>query len=206
MKNVWKNTGLAIIAISGVMLGSCTRKTNDVRNAEQKNDQKFQGIKQDDADFVVNAVAANYSEIRLAELAKQKATMQKTKDFADTLISDHTRANSEIRALALSKNISVPSGPNQDALNEYDKLNGMQGDQFDKEFADYMVKDHQKAIDMFQHAVDHVQDGEIRDWAQKTLPVLRHHLQMAQDCRQMKSGGMSFLDMQGFNDVLQSSD
>jgi putative membrane protein len=55
------------------------------------------------------------------------------------------------------------------------------GKDFDKAFIDAAVKDHQKAIELFQNEADRGTDTQLKAFAKKTLPTLREHLKQAQD-------------------------
>lgn len=61
------------------------------------------------------------------------------------------------------------------------------GRDFDKGFIDAAVKDHQKAIELFQKEADGGSDAQLKAFAKKTLPTLRDHLKQAQDLQQKLS-------------------
>jgi putative membrane protein len=52
---------------------------------------------------------------------------------------------------------------------------------FDERYARHFgVRAHQDTIKLFQDAAREAKDPEVKAWATKTLPGLRHHLEMAQ--------------------------
>lgn len=71
--------------------------------------------------------------------------------------------------------------PEADA--EQHKLAGLHGQAFDREFVQYMVHDHQDDISDFQGESTSGDPAEVRKLAQRTLPVLRKHLQTARAIR-----------------------
>ena len=60
------------------------------------------------------------------------------------------------------------------------KLHGLTGTEFDREFIQMAVKHHEKDVREFEQASQRVQDQELKSWVSKTLPTLREHLQTAQ--------------------------
>ena len=57
--------------------------------------------------------------------------------------------------------------------------NSLSGVDFDRAFAKHMVAGHEKAIRKFEAASASLQDADLKEYAENTLPVLREHLQMA---------------------------
>lgn len=65
------------------------------------------------------------------------------------------------------------------ARHSLERLRGLSGAEFDREFMKQMVTDHKTAVADFQRAASSASDPEIKSFAQKTLPGLQEHLQMA---------------------------
>lgn len=61
------------------------------------------------------------------------------------------------------------------------KLSGLTGDAFDREYISMMVKDHEKDVKEFEKASTKAKDPDVRAFAEKTLPTLREHLQQVRD-------------------------
>jgi len=80
-----------------------------------------------------------------------------------------------MEALGKKKNFNLPAGlgSHQSTL---DKLNGMSGDDFDREFVNNMVSDHEKDVSTFQKESQNSTDADVKAFAEKTLPVLQKHL------------------------------
>ena len=129
-------------------------------------------------EFLKDAIQGDNSEIALGQLAQQKASNAKVKDFGKTLVSDHTVAKQEASTLAKTLGVTPSDEPTAEAKDEQDKLSKLSGADFDKEFASYMVKDHQKDIQEFQDQAK--ANDQTSALANKQLPTLQKHLQMAQ--------------------------
>jgi putative membrane protein len=137
-----------------------------------------------DATFVGHVGAANAAEVELARAAETRASDQAVRQYADRLEVDHRATGAELQALGARKGWQVPTQPDGQHLAVRDRLMTLSGPEFDRQFVDEMVKDHNHAIAEFETAATTANDTELRDWAQKMLPVLREHRYMAQELSQ----------------------
>jgi putative membrane protein len=134
-----------------------------------------------DASFMKSAAHAGAAEIEASKLAQTKARTADVKAFADTMVTDHTKVADELKALAATKNVTLPDGPSVAQKAEIKLIDAGDNDKFDERYAKHFgVKAHQDTIKLFQQAAKEAKDPEVKAWAQKTLPGLRHHLEMAQ--------------------------
>lgn len=134
----------------------------------------------DTTQFAVKAASGSLMEVALGQMAQQKAMNQDVKQFGQTMITDHGKANAELEALAKASNMALPTAPLPQHQQHISHLRDLSGAEFDKAYMGMMVLDHQKTIAEFQQAVQHNPDPKMKDFAQKTLPVLKKHLDMAQ--------------------------
>jgi putative membrane protein len=134
-----------------------------------------------DQTFVNSAAQGGKAEVTLGQLASQKASNQKVKDFGQRMVTDHGKAGQELTGIAQKKSITPPSSLTSEDQALYQKLQGLSGADFDKTYMEAMVKDHKKDIDEFQREADSGKDPDVKSFASQTLPTLREHLKMAQD-------------------------
>jgi putative membrane protein len=132
----------------------------------------------DESTFLQDAVQGSLAEVQMGQLAQQNGGSEDVKAFGQTLVTDHTKSMDQASALAKSMNVQVPTEPKPEAQQEYEKLQGLQGAEFDKAFAEHMVMDHQKEIDKFEEQAQGGSD-EVAQFAKQTLPVLNTHLDLA---------------------------
>jgi putative membrane protein len=161
-----------------IFISSCESKRNEdsTEAAEEQNDEKLEGSDlKKDSEFAVEAADGGLYEVQLATLAKTKATSPQVKQFAQMMIDDHTKANSELKSLASTKGIALPDVMCEKCQKRYYDLDQKKGADFDKEYIDMMVKDHKDDIDKFEKEADKGNDGEIKTWASGKLTTLRHH-------------------------------
>jgi putative membrane protein len=146
-----------------------------------------------DSMFMAHASADGMAEIHMGQMALEKSSDAKVKQLAQRIVDDHTDANGKLRALAQTKQVTLPTAPTAEAQHSADAMTDLDTKKFDKEWAAAMVKDHQKAVTLFSTEIRKTQDPEIRTFAEKTLPTLKTHLKLAQQLRGQ-------LDMPGARD------
>jgi putative membrane protein len=133
-----------------------------------------------DSSFFKSAAEGGMSEVELGQLAQQKASNPAVKDFGAMMVKDHTAANDKLKALAASKQVSLPSSPSVMQKASKTKLNMLSGDSFDKSYVKGMIDDHKDDIKEFQKEVSDGKDPEAQAFAVATLPMLQRHLQKIQ--------------------------
>jgi putative membrane protein len=141
-------------------------------------------------DFVKKASEAGMAEVALGKLGSQKATDAGVKAFAQRMVKDHTRANSELMTAAKAKGLEVKSEPGAMHKAMSEKFERQKADSdFDHDFMQQMVKDHEKTVELFRTAAtDMTLDADLRSLAKKTLPTLEEHLADAKKL-EAKTGG-----------------
>jgi len=192
-KNVLLGSALALM----IGMASCNSTSNNEdakETAEAINDSTINSTastdstanaQEDDAEAVVEIASGGMMEVELAKIAVEKATSSQVKSFAKMLVTDHTKANEELKALATSKNITLPSSLSDKHQKMLNDISEESGKKFDKEYMNMMVKDHKDDIDKFQKIADKGNDAEIKAFASKTLPVLIHHREEAEKIEKM---------------------
>jgi putative membrane protein len=139
------------------------------------------GQQVDTAAFAVKAASAGMMEVALGQLTQQKAINAEVKKFGQTMVDDHGKANKELQSLAAENKIALPTAPLPKHQQHIDHLNNLSGVAFDSAYMSMMVMDHQHDIAEFEKATQNNQENpQVKAFAQKTLPVLKQHLDMAQ--------------------------
>jgi putative membrane protein len=129
-----------------------------------------------DESFYKKAAEAGMGEVELGNLAQQKTPDPQLKDFAAMMVKDHSAANDKLKALAASKNVSLPSGAGMKNAAEKAKLDVLKGDTFDKSYIKSQVKAHKETIDLLNKEIASGQDPDAKAFAQSVLPTVRSHL------------------------------
>jgi putative membrane protein len=129
--------------------------------------------------FIKDTAEGNMAELNIAQVATQKAQDPAVKDYAQKLVTDHSKMGDQVKEIAQKEGITLSSEVDSKHQKMIDHLSGLSGAEFDKAFAMHMVKDHKKDIDMFKKAAAS-DDSQISEFAKNTLPTLQEHLRTAQ--------------------------
>ena len=97
------------------------------------------------------------------------------------MVTDHSKANKELKALAAEKQIVLPAEMSEKCQKTIADLDQKKGVDFDKAYADLMVSDHKEDIDDFKKEAEKGNDSAVTAWAKNKIPVLEHHLMMSED-------------------------
>ena len=136
-----------------------------------------------DTKFIKKTSDSGMAEVKLATLATQKAERADVKEFANMLVSDHSKANEELASLAKTKGVEVSAMIPAKAADAFKDLENESGKNFDKAFLDKMEKDHKDCIDDFEKIEKSGKDGDLKAWVSKTLPTLRAHLDKVKELK-----------------------
>jgi putative membrane protein len=197
-----------------------TKTTKDTTSATQQGEMK---VSSDDKNFVKKAAEAGMAEVEMGHVALKQASNEEVKQFAQRMIDDHSKANTELMLLAQSKGITLPANPHvgsggqmntsvsnatgmtntdsskamkgkDDHKKMGDKMSKLSGAEFDREYMKHQVEDHDKAVALFERQAKKGKDAELKAFAERTLPTLKEHQQMARDIHSKVSGKMNSSD------------
>ena len=138
------------------------------------------GIDEAGATFLRKAAVGGIMEVEAAKIAAKNAKSTEVKDFAAKMLADHTKANAELKALAVSKKVITPDALPADEQIHLDGMKKMTGTAFDKHYMDMMVTDHEKTVNLFEEGKQN-KDSELKTWATNTLSVIEAHTTKAKE-------------------------
>jgi len=139
-----------------------------------------ESVSSGDRKFMEKAAMGGMAEVELGNLAKEKAANAQVKEFGAKMVQDHGKAGDELKQLASSKGVALPTTMGAEHKREMDKLGKLSGDKFDREYMAHMVKDHKQDVKEFQKAAKESKDADVKAFAAKTLTVVEGHLQLAE--------------------------
>ena len=157
----------------GAMLGCVAMLVPSKARAADDNDKKF----------LAKAAQSDVNEIKLSELAEQKATNPSVKAFAKKMVMEHKMMSSSMKPFADSWGLTAPMDVDQDHKDEWNKLNGLSGKDFDKEYMSAMVSDHGKALDAFTSEAKDTKDEKFKAAVIKGKTHVAAHKNMAYDLK-----------------------
>jgi putative membrane protein len=169
----------AIVALIGA--GLCLGVS--ARAAEKKEEKKTEqpssspakspataALSAKDKSFMKEAAQGGMMEVEMGKMAQQKGKSADVKKIGGTMVTDHTKANNELMGIAKKKGV--------DLSKEKAPKHSMNDANFDKEYIDMMVKDHEKDLSAFQGEAKNGTDAEVKAFASKTSAVIKKHLDM----------------------------
>jgi putative membrane protein len=125
--------------------------------------------------FMKDAAQGGMAEVEIGKLAASKAKDPEVKKFGQMMVTDHTAANNDLKALAGKKNFQLPTDIGSHK-SDMDDLSKETGADFDKDYVEMMVDDHETDVAKFQKMADNGSDPDVKAFAAKCLPVLKKHL------------------------------
>jgi putative membrane protein len=157
-------------------------KPSDASSPHQHEATKMSAGAETPATFVKKASMAGMTEVELAKLALDKSQDANVRGFAQRMVSDHGKANTELTAIAGRKNLEVSKSLDSEHKKKVQELSGKSGAEFDAAYAQHMTMDHDKAAALFEGA-SKGSDAELASFAQKTLPTIKEHQKLAKDLK-----------------------
>lgn len=129
--------------------------------------------------FVSKALEGGDAEVQLGQLAEQKSQSNDVKQFAQKMVADHEQmADKWFKPVAQQLGVSEPKGPSKKDKKEIAKLQGLSGEEFDREYITMMIKDHQQDLKAFKDEAQAAQDPNVKQIAQQGSDIISQHLQM----------------------------
>jgi putative membrane protein len=130
-------------------------------------------------DFTMKAMQGHLAEINTARIALQKTDNTDVADFAHMIQSDHNGALKDLSDLMKDKNVPQARTLVPEVQEDISRMNNLTGPEFDREFVNMMVSDHQKAVEMFRDQEAIAQNSDVKDYVEDWLPKLEMHLDKA---------------------------
>jgi putative membrane protein len=130
--------------------------------------------------FIKEAAMSDMLEIEAAKIAQQKGNADE-KRFAEMMIADHTKTSSELKsAVPANLKAAIPASLDDSSQKRLAKLRDAKPEDFAAEYDSMQVSAHKDAVSLFERYAKGGDNAGLKDWANKTLPALQHHLEMAQ--------------------------
>jgi len=180
---VWScnnDAGNTTSADSTITSNNAATGTNDTANNTGNNNANTGApLNEMDQQFVKKSASSGMMEVEAGNLAQQNASNQRVKDFAAMMVRDHTTANQELMSFASGRGLMLSDSLMPEHRKHVDAMRNMKGKSFDQHYMSMMTDAHQKDVAEFEKASQNVNDADLKNWATKTLPTLRMHLDSA---------------------------
>ena len=208
--HVW---GLAVLLACGVIAVAATslkpdsqnsnsstqnQNSNSNRNSNSTSNENMSGsqmatagLSSGDRKFAMEAAMGGMMEVELGKMAAQLGSTDAVKQFGQKMVDDHSKVNDELKQLATTKGITLPTELDQKHKNELAKMQKLTGAGFDKAYSKSMLSDHEKDVAAFEKQSTKGADADLKAFAAKQLPTLQEHLQMAKALNPQKTNSGS---------------
>ena len=178
---------LSVIALAAITFQSCNHGAKDAKDtADSLNKTKDTtsnamntggiAVTSDDAKFATEAANGGMAEVALGKLVLTKSSNPAIKNFAQMMVTDHSKANDDLMAIAKTKNITLPTQPDSAHIKKAEKLGAMNGTDFDKAYVDAMIDGHKKTLDLMNKEAKDGKDADLKAFAATTAPTVQMHL------------------------------
>lgn len=131
-----------------------------------------------DRNFATKAAAAGLAEVNDAQIALKNASRPDVKDFAQRMVQDHTKANDQLKSIASSKGIMLPTSATASDQKKTAALQKLIGAKFERQYIEGQRAAHKQAVALFSAESKNGRDSELKSFASQTLPTLQDHLKM----------------------------
>ena len=122
-----------------------------------------------DKSFMMNAAKGGMMEVEMGKMAAQNGQSADVKKFGNRMVTDHSKANNELMALAKEEGVALPGAKSAGKWKS------------DKDYMDDMVKDHEKDLGEFQKEAQSGTDPDVKAFAAKGVKMVSTHLKLAQE-------------------------
>lgn len=171
----------ALAVAAALALVGCTQSTAELGGKSNPN------LSERDNAFFRTVALSDKAEIASSQLALEKSSNPKVREFATKMISDHKMADAELMQTASTKEVVLPQQLDEDHQKMADELKSKSGSDFDKAYIDMQVTAHQATVDSVSDEAQNGNDSNVKNLAESLLPKLQGHLNMAK----MIQGSMS---------------
>ena len=180
---------VSVTAFCAFVMGPALAQQNSspARSSQGENTRRTGNPPRADETFVRTAAEGSMAEVKLGQLAEEKAQDDEVKKFGRRMVEDHTKLVEELKQLGARENINLPTDVNRKDAQTHEALSKLSGEAFDKAYAREMVKDHEKDITEFKQEASSAQNPSLKQFAQQALPTLESHLQEARQMEQSVS-------------------
>jgi putative membrane protein len=154
--------------ILAVIIGAISL-TGAVRAAETSSTGGSSSLSEKDKTFMKKAAKGGMMEVAMGQVAEQKAQNEDVKSFGKRMVTDHGKANDELKSIASKKGFQLPTKEHTSKWTS------------DKAYIDMMVKDHEKDLAEFKGEANSGSDPDVKKFADDTAKVVQEHLELAKD-------------------------
>ncbi|MBB6498757.1 DUF4142 domain-containing protein [Pedobacter cryoconitis] len=123
-----------------------------------------------DTELINRMITAQLMEISVSSNVRRTTTNAKITDYANLIIGNHKEIYKELTNLSSQKNIVIDA-----------EIPGKSANKTDLDFVKTMIESNRNLITLYTFASNNAKTPELRTFALKQLPLLKTHLEAAQE-------------------------
>lgn len=185
------NNSLILAGVCALALSACQQETggaedqqNQAVNAAQDHAAGVVGAAaapvggMTDATFVTNAAIGGMYEVQAGRIAVERSRSPRVKTLGQMMVTDHTKAGDELKAIAAGANLTLPTALDQRHQGMIDNLRGATDQDFDRVYLQQQEAAHNETATLLETYGRMGGHEGLKGWTAKTLPVIKHHQEM----------------------------
>jgi len=142
-------------------------------------DAKAAKMDKRDRQALSHMAQADMAEIAAGKLAARKASNDEVKTFGQHMVDEHSKMLDEGKKVAQSKGVKPPAAPDKKHQSAMKKLQTASGADFDRQYMNDMVRDHEQVLKFVQKTAKDAKDPDVKALAEKGAPHIQEHLDEA---------------------------
>lgn len=171
--------------VAGVLAGAVTANaqvaiSQDGRPEKMAAIKHLTGLNNSDMKMLQTIYWGNAFEIKISEIAVNRAQSIWAKEYAKEMIHEHTMAQNEVKLLAADKGVSLNNNLPRDLVSALNKLQNASAASFDNLYRAAAMSSHSQASEVLKKAIKFGHDEQVRSLAIKLLPAVKDHYALAQ--------------------------
>lgn len=134
-----------------------------------------------DEKYMTKTAHGLISEVAMGEMAQKNAADERVKQFGKRMIDDHGKDLANLKQLASQKKVTLPDTMDDDQKKEFDKLGKLSGNDFDKEYVKYEVKDHKEDVKDQGKEMKSTSDPDLKKFATASYDTVSKHKEIVDE-------------------------
>ncbi len=135
-----------------------------------------------DIEFVGRATSGILFEMEASKLVKKSTKREEVKAFADRMLADHAKAHKDLMEAAKKAQIDLPTKMTEIDQKRFAKIWDAKEGTREKVYLESLGKGHEEAVVLYTKAAATAKDSALREYARKTLPVIKEHSEHIKKC------------------------
>jgi putative membrane protein len=160
---------LPVMVAALSLVGVAIAQESPASKAKDAQGNKSSSLDMKDKTFMKKAAKGGMMEVAMGKLAEQNGQSEDVKSFGKRMVTDHSKANDELKSIASQKGVTLPG---KEPTLKWSS---------DKAYMNMMVKDHEKDLAEFQEEAKSGSDPEVKKFAEDTAKMIQEHLDLAKE-------------------------